>query len=233
MRARLFAATTLAALIIPTTAYAAPAAPTDENLRTTNPATSCIRGVNRPLVNQTSPRLQAFVPAADENDGRSVKVEFRLKNLADGTEVFTSESFTKVVGVWFEAGSEPTLADATTYSWQARVVDSTGAASPWSAGCELSIDTVRPNAPTLTLSPGPYKVGQKITLTFGNAGSTDVTQYAYAVATSAPGSPIPACPGKVTVKLTDSGPTPIRAWSYDRAGNLSPTYTEQRIAVAP
>ncbi|MGW6277340.1 hypothetical protein [Kribbella sp. NPDC055071] len=229
MRTRLLAVAltaAVAAIVLPTTAYAAPAPITDANLKTLDPTSACVRGAARPVVNGLHPRLQAFVPS----DGTSASVQFRVTNTADGTEIFTGESSQKLTGTWYEPGLAPNLVDATTYAWQARVVNNTGT-SAWSNPCELTVDIVRPNSPDLTVSPGPYKVGQQITLTFGNAGSTDVVDYGYSLGTDEPTGHVAVCPGKVKLKLTSSGPTTIKAWAFDRAGNRSAGPTEVRISV--
>ncbi|WP_405060618.1 hypothetical protein OG474_03010 [Kribbella sp. NBC_01505] len=220
-----------ASAVVPTTAQAAPARITDENLKTIDPGTSCVRGAKRPFVNQTTPRLNAFIPAADESDWSQGNVEFRVKNLADGQVIFTGVSPQRPVGNWVESETKPTLANDTTYSWQARFIDEAGEASPWSRGCELSVDTVRPAIPDLSISPGPYKVGQTITLTFGNAGSTDVTKYGYTIMTSEPTKFVSARAGRAKVTLDSAGPTSIRAWSYDRAGTQSHTMDPVVIIV--
>lgn len=234
MRARLLAATTLAALTLPTTAYAAPPSRIpDANLRTAEPATSCVRGAGRPVINGVTPRLEAYLPADGEFDQPQGFVHFRLKDLVSGTELFTTQSSTKTVGTWFDAPLTTELVNGGIYSWQARFVDSnTGVATPWSKGCELAVDTVRPSAPDLTISPGPYKVGQEITLTFGTGGTPDVAKYGYALIGDESLGFVDVCVGKVTVELTWSGPTTVRAWSYDRAGSRSLASADIRIMVA-
>jgi hypothetical protein len=233
MRKALIAAALLVTstgFLLPSTAQAAPAPISDANLKTTNPATTCVRGAARPLVNQTSPVLQAFVPSSDPYP-RPVTVEFRLNDLSDGTTVFTSESSTKGPEVWFEAQSRPTLLDGKTYAWQARVFDGTEY-SAWSKTCEFSIDAVKPNAPGLTITPaGPYKVGQKVTLHFTNGGSTDVARYSYHLLGKPPVDVNP-CPGTATLKLTTAGPDSIAAVSFDKAGNLSSGETVVNIKVS-
>jgi hypothetical protein len=233
MRARILAAAFVACLTVlaqPLIAHAAPAPIPDENLKTLDPTTVCVSGADRPFVNATTPRLQAFVPA-DAASG-SVSVQFRVTNLADGTEVFAGESSQKVPGAWFEPGLVPTLTDGNSYGWQARVVDGTEY-SPWSNPCELTVDTVRPNAPGLTVTPaGLYRVGQKISLTFTNAGSTDVAEYGYTIGSEEPTAFVPACPGKAKVQLARSGLITIKAWSFDHAGNRSAESTDFRIVVS-
>ena len=233
MRKALIAAALLVTstgLAIPTTAQAAPAPISPANLKTTNPATTCVRGTARPLINGTSPVLSAFVARPAEGEPRSVSVEFRLNDLSDGTTVFTSESPTMVQGVWYQAQSEPELLDGKTYAWQARVHDGTEY-SAWSKTCEFSIDAVKPNAPGLTITPeGPYKVGQTITLHFSNAGSADVTKYSYWLMGKPPVD-VKACPGTAKLKLTDAGPDSITAVAYDKAGNRSAEETVVRISV--
>jgi hypothetical protein len=234
MRARLLAATTLAPLILPTTAYAAPPSRIpDANLRTGEPATSCVRGSQRPVINGISPRFEAYLPADGEFDQPQGFVEFRLKDLVTGSEIATGRSSTKTVGTWFDARLNTELVNGGIYSWQARFVDSnTGDTTAWSKGCELAVDMVRPPAPDLTISPGPYQVGQEITLTFGTAGTPDVARYGYALIGDESAGFVDVCVGKVTVKLTWSGPTTVHAWSYDRAGSRSLTSTDIPIMVA-
>src|SRR4051812_1587810 len=121
MRAHRLAAATLAALIFPTTAYAAPPSRIpDANLRTAEPATSCVRGAGRPVINGVRPRLEAYLPADGEFDQPQGFVEFRLKDLVSGSELFTTQSSIKTVGTWFDAQHDTELVNGGIYSWQAR-----------------------------------------------------------------------------------------------------------------
>ncbi|NEA34820.1 hypothetical protein [Streptomyces sp. SID13031] len=223
MRKALIAAVLLAASagLSPAAAEAAPPPITTASLKTTQPATTCVRGAARPLINGTTPVLHAFVPAPAGGNPISVSVDFRITDLADNSVVFSAQSYTKVQGVWYEPQINPTLLDGKTYSWQARVFDGTEY-SAWSATCEFSIDTVKPNSPVVTITPagGVYKVGQRITLHFGANGSTDVAKYSYHLMGKPPVDVKP-CPGTATIKLTTVGPDSITAASYDKAGNES------------
>jgi hypothetical protein len=155
MRKALIAAVLLAvsAGLFPGTADAAPPPITTANLKTTKPSTTCVRGAARPLINGTKPVLHAFVPAPTGGNPISVSVDFRITDLADNSVVFSAPSYTKVQGVWYEPQINPVLLDGKTYSWQARVFDSTDY-SAWSATCEFTVDTMTPNTPlVLTASP--------------------------------------------------------------------------------
>lgn len=203
-------------------AAAAPAKPVPANLKTVDPTTACVRGAARPYIADVSPRLHAFVPTS--GTGAQARVDFRIASLATGLTLYAGQSYTKSTGTWFEPQVKPVLRHGRVYVWRARVFD--GTFSPWSDGCELAVDTVRPNAPGLTVSPPePYYVGKEITLTFTNAGSGDVAKYGYAVSDDVPQHTVPASPGTATAILTSFGPTTITAWSYDHADNPSPPTT--------
>jgi hypothetical protein len=224
LKSRLITAALLIALTTVTagtTAAAAPPRIKDANLRTADPATTCVRGPGRPFIGTDHARLQAYVPSLSDS-GALVSVQFRVINLSDGALVFSGESPMKSTETWHEPSTQPQLLNATSYAWQARVFDGAGY-SPWSNRCEFSVDLVGPNAPGLTITPeGPYHVGQQIALHFTNAGSTDVVRYAYGFRDT-PDTSVAACPGTATVTLTDFGPTTLMAWSYDRAGAQSPS----------
>ncbi|MFI5713131.1 hypothetical protein [Kribbella sp. NPDC051620] len=213
---------------------AGPPRPTDKQLRTIDPATTCLRGTARPWIDQVEPRLQAFLPGAETTN--QYTVDFELFTLADSQVIWTGTSFPKnpgQTGLWTQALElPPQLQDATTYGWHARVSDGT-TTSAWSRTCELTVDTVKPNSPGLTITPAeqPYKVGQTITLNFTNAGSADVTKYGFSVLSQEPNTFVPARTGTAKVKLTEAGPSYINAWSYDKAGNESFEPTNIRITV--
>jgi hypothetical protein len=235
MRIRLLSAALLTAVTCvaaPATAYAAPPRPTPENLQTISPSTACVRGDAHPYIADTTTRLQAFLPE-DPNGPTRASAQFRMVDVATGKRVFTGQNDLKLVGSWVETpGRQPQLENGKTYAWQARTFDGTEY-SPWSRKCELTVDTERPNAPTVVITPeGPYQVGQTVTLTFTPNGSTDVTTYGFGDRDTADVK-VPSTPGTAQYTFRDFGPTTITAWSYDRAGNPSSSPTKVDVDVPP
>jgi hypothetical protein len=210
-------------------AAARPARPTDAQMKTLNPETACVRGPARPFIAAIDPTPSVFVPP-EEMGAPAVTVEYRISTIYNGQVVWTGQSNPRTPGFWLQPQLRPELASDMTYGWQARVFNGT-TYSLWSKRCEFTTDTTRPNSPGLTITPdGPYHVGQQIALHFTNAGSTDVTKYGYAVMDDVPRATVDAGVGTATVTLEAIGPTPIRAWSYDRAGyNSLPTIVDINI----
>ncbi|MGC4943303.1 hypothetical protein [Kribbella sp. DT2] len=235
MRFRLLSAALLTAatcVAAPLSAYAAPPRPAPEHLQTVGPNTACVRGDAHPYIADTAPRLQTFLPE-DPNGPARASAQFRVVDVATGKRVFTGQSDLKLVGSWVETpGRQPQLENGKTYAWQARIFDGTEY-SPWSRKCELTVDTDRPDAPGVTITPeGPYQVGQTVTLAFSPTSSTDVTAYGYGDRDTADVR-IPSTPATAQYTFRDVGPTTITVWSYDRAGNPSSPPAKLNVDVAP
>jgi hypothetical protein len=226
MRIRLLTAALVPVLVAfggTSVAHAALPRPTVDQLATIDPESTCVRGVDRPVLGGANPRMRTFVPGGEDSPPASV--QFRMVDLATGKRVFTGTSPTMITGLWFEPSSPIAALDSgKSYSWQARVFDGT-AYSAWSRKCEFTVDVDRPNPPGLTVTPeGPYTVGQEITLHFTNGGSSDVVRYAFGFFGSQTTS-LPAGVDNAKLVLTFAGPIPLSAWGYDRAGNPSDATT--------
>ncbi|MEQ4301022.1 RICIN domain-containing protein [Plantactinospora sp. B6F1] len=134
------------------------------------------------------------------------------------------------------AGTLPTNQPGAVFSYRARTVDS-GLASDYSERCWFTVDTSRPNPPTVTSQdyPGPTpvkSVGEAGTVTFAPSGAeTDVTGYHYGFSPDITTMWVAAgADGRATVPVTlwpqyasDTGD--VRRTLYvravDRAGNSS------------
>ena len=102
----------------------------------TVPATTCATGPERPVLNTTTPQLQAF---ADDPDYDRVTTTFEWWAVGGdktGEAAVTGWS-SDTASVTVPDGQ---LSDGTAYAWRARSADDT-AAGPWSQWCEFAVAT--------------------------------------------------------------------------------------------
>ncbi|HET9654849.1 MAG TPA: DNRLRE domain-containing protein [Kineosporiaceae bacterium] len=140
----------------------------------------------------------------------------------------------------FTAQSPGSLTAAGTWSYKAYSTDGLDW-SPVSATCYFVVDPVAPLAPTImkdgqpqptdpaTGAPVPRLVGLGTAEAFtfaANAASPDTVGYRWALNGDTPGVELLSVAAGGTaskqVSVTSSGPSTLRVWAYDRAGNQSP-----------
>ncbi|MFC0529733.1 LamG domain-containing protein [Phytohabitans kaempferiae] len=211
------------------------------NLRTTSPATACVRGSARPFIPNDAPIFWARLADAD-SAVQNVRAQFEYGLVGAATPLGTIT--TAYAGAGDFSAQAPALAEGT-YTWRARASDSISW-SGYSAACEFTVDATAPRAtPVVSSAQFPENawaetgVGVAGTVTIDANVDTDVASYEYAfnttVFTSA-GAPA-SLSGPVTLTLTPRtfGPQVLHARSVDRAGNRGPvrSYFFKIPAAAP
>jgi hypothetical protein len=103
--------------------------------RATVPATACVTGADRPLVNTLTPQLKATVADADH----SPSVEFEWYALNGTTKIGSQKVASVATGgtatVTVPAGA---FADGGRYKWRVLVSDGVEGSSSWSSYCEMT-----------------------------------------------------------------------------------------------
>ncbi|MFJ2630948.1 FG-GAP repeat domain-containing protein [Streptomyces sp. NPDC087422] len=132
--------------------------------------------------------------------------------------------------------------DGVTYTWRARDVDRTGAASDWSGDCHFIVDHTPPAAPVVkskTFPPSnsadnpapPVRTTGTFTFKVSGPASEDVVRFEYSLnrQPAVGGNPsVPVGPnGTARVKLTPTqwGTNFLYVQTVDRAGNISGAVT--------
>ncbi|MDU0314109.1 hypothetical protein RKE38_10470 [Phycicoccus sp. M110.8] len=224
-----------------------PNTPTSLNLVTTaGAAVGCGTSTTPVPINSSS--FYARGNFTDPDTGDQLTATFKYWSVATGTLISTRNIGPQAQGtiqtaIW---GGMNTATYGLVYRWQAYSTDPSGQTSPIapsaSTYCYLKIDTSAPNPPNVTAningvdtapsSTGPVSniaAGTALTFTFKPGGSvtTDTFRYRWSVNSDAPGPeylPATATAGAVVTKsitLKSAGPTTVRVWAYDQAGNQS------------
>jgi hypothetical protein len=159
--------------------------------------------------------------------------------------------------IWHNGGQEPdqrrtSVTKATSYTtdftpqtnvtalrenfllgWRARAWDGHDY-SAWSDMCWFTIDTQAPKAPDVTITSGAdvvYSLGQMIDVKI-SGGDGSPNYYRYSIDSDEPTSTnLQVSPGTFSFKATRTGPTMIRAWSYDRSSNQSAEYGKAVVTI--
>lgn len=211
----------------------APDAPT--NLRTTSPTTGCVTGSTRPFVSDNTPLLTARLTDADTTNIQAEFEWFITYGGIVGNPPLTAakqqnQDFTYQVP---SSGAEAML-HGNNYSWRVRAYDGF-TYGPWSAWCEMTIDTVAPvNPPQVSSATYPENawgggIGTAGTFIF-TAGDSDVNSFLYGFNTDTPSTPVAATTlggssSPVSFSPTQFGPNWVTVRSVDRAGGLGPIRT--------
>jgi hypothetical protein len=208
-----------------------------------------------PYLSTTTPQLLAMPHDVDPGDRPTNDFAVWPVSNPDNRTVFTTNQGQD----GFENGTTvPTgvLANGVTYAWQVRADDGTDQ-SPWSEPCYFTVDSTRPNTPTVTatypqnqFAPG----GTPIVFTFSPNGSKNVAAYQYTWNTLSVigtyigpyGVPQWVDPfdqagfvradknGSATVSLSPpgAGPSRLTVASYSRSYNQSFSYTTYTVFVS-
>ncbi|MFF2273772.1 LamG domain-containing protein [Agromyces sp. NPDC058136] len=219
------------------------------SLKITNPdSPSCVTGGGRPFINSTTPTLSAIV---SDPDGQIVNSRFKLVSTAAPSTLLWDEAAAEweaASGTRFHSTLRSgVLSHGGTYAWRVQAGD-WALLSPFSAWCEFTVDTEKPNPPTVTaVTSGPniqavYEPnrerggkGLKGKFRIGPNGSSDVV--AFRVSFGDPNaltSTTVAAGASFDVEHIParSGPMTLYVESVDRAGNVSPTRTTYQFEVA-
>jgi hypothetical protein len=192
-----------------------PAVPT--SLRTSSPVTSCVTGAGRPVIPADAPILIARLNDADT--AQSVLAHFELWATGGARIGQPYKTAPKKPNVDYSV-QLPDLA-AGNYSWKVSAYDGY-AWSAFSRWCEFTVDPSKPSTPTVTTPEGQnYAVGNKVSFTFGNGGSADVARYKWSFNDVPTSADVLAASPTALVPLSHFGPSTLRVWSYDKAGNRS------------
>jgi hypothetical protein len=209
--------------------------PTVLDPHTIDPATKCVTtSASDPEIGDATPIPVVSITDPDTSSGDQVRADFEIRRAVDQAPFWQGSSPTKQGGasVDFSPTSVPTLWSNTTYVWRARAYDGKSY-SAWSANCLFYVDTSKPPAPSVTVqTAAPYTLDNSVTIKFGPNGATDVSGYRYAINDDAPGATVvSASTATITTTPSAFGPWTVRAWSVDKAGNLSAGPGEQTIRV--
>lgn len=105
--------------------------------RSTVPATACVTGPGRPLVNTLTPQLRA---AASDGDGTAMSVEFEWWAVGAsarlGGQTVTNVASGATASVTVPAGA---FADGGRYQWRVRANDGVSGSAVWTSFCEMTV----------------------------------------------------------------------------------------------
>ncbi|GLY23727.1 hypothetical protein [Micromonospora sp. NBRC 101691] len=116
--------------------------------RSTVPATSCITGASRPLLNTLTPQLKATVSDAD---GTAMTVTFEWWAL-DGSAAIGSTAFTGVATGGTATATVPAGAftEGGSYKWRVKASDGVAGSDLWTSFCEMTVYVIAPPVPGCT-----------------------------------------------------------------------------------
>ncbi|MGX4657913.1 DNRLRE domain-containing protein [Micromonospora sp. SCSIO 07396] len=116
--------------------------------RATVPATACVTGSGRPLVNTLTPQLKATVT---DGDGTAMTVTFEWWAL-DGIAAIGSVASTGVASGSTATVTVPTgvFAEGGSYKWRVKAADGVAGSDPWSSFCEMTVYVTVPPVPGCT-----------------------------------------------------------------------------------
>lgn len=207
-------------------ANGAPWAPTE---LTTSPVTTCSSGS---YLRDTTPVLSAKF---EDPDGQDVSAKFEI--LTGSTPVWNSgyDSPAPSGGHHAATVASGTLVDGATYAWRARGLDTSKRPGSWSSLCEFTVDTVRPDAPTVASESYPEDqtsggIGTAGSFTFTSSSDTASFRYSFNGMTPAiVDAPTLGATATVTFAPTSAGSQHLSVEAIDRAGNLSDPRSYQFI----
>lgn len=208
------------------------------------PSAACVYdgpsgGPRVPFLN-TSANLRISAKLADA-DGGNVTGRFEVWQYGQSAPLFAQVSGPLGTGSTFTVTVPAArLANGSRYLWRVNATDGV-ATSAWSSWCQFTVDTTRPNPPTVASADGLFPVdswgggsGEGGRFTLGANGSTDVAGFYYSLdSPTTPATYVAASAGAATVSLTPAGfgPHHLYAQAVDRAGSRSQTVTDHRFYV--
>ncbi|MGB2567587.1 hypothetical protein ACPFP2_03920 [Micromonospora citrea] len=110
--------------------------------RSTVPATSCVTGSSRPLVNTLTPQLKATV---SDGDGTAMTVTFEWWAL-NGATALGSTAFTGVATGATATATVPggAFTEGGSYKWRVKAADGVAGSDVWSSFCEMTVYVTAP-----------------------------------------------------------------------------------------
>ncbi|WBQ07543.1 LamG-like jellyroll fold domain-containing protein [Kribbella sp. CA-293567] len=208
--------------------------PAIKSMATSNPTMGCAPATAPAIVNARNPIPKVTVQDIDRQP-TSVGFEFWTNNQTPAR--WRGASLTKVngAGVLFMPQAQVTMLSPNNLTgWRARAWDGYDY-SPWSKMCYFYIDTTEPPIPTVTVEGSDtttFPLNQPVTVSLSSTRA-DTNYFKYTIDSEEPTSEVvQVSPGTFTFTPRQPGPLVIRAWSFDRAGNRSVKYGEERIKVA-
>ncbi|WP_456819462.1 hypothetical protein [Cellulomonas sp. URHB0016] len=206
-------------------------------LRTENPRTACVMGEGRPFMRSETPTLVATLA---HPDGTSLYGRFDVFDVIDGAArgvVWTGSTAPQGSGAEHKVTvNAEVLRDGHTYRWRALAFDARSGVGISTVPCELTVDLVAPDSPSITPvqgQPGVYDkdvagggIGLTGQFTLSPGSSSDVVAYKYSFDGDAMDQTAAvSLGGSATISYTPTtaGPHVLYVESVDRAGNTSPT----------
>ncbi|MFF0270720.1 LamG-like jellyroll fold domain-containing protein [Kribbella sp. NPDC004536] len=208
--------------------------PVVAGMRTTDPTMGCSTDYQNPSrVNQSSPMPHVTILDSDLQSSQA-GFEFWYNGQQAPTQRLTSVTKVSSSTTDFTPQSDVApLISGRLIGWRVRAWDGYDY-SAWSPMCWFTIDTSKPDPPTVTIVSGDdkiYSLGEQVSVRIG-ATAADQNYFRYSIDTEEPTSAIvPVSPGTFTFTANKTGPTVIRAWSYDRVGNRSADFGEAFVKV--
>ncbi len=209
----------------------------------------CVTGTNRPVVGWSKDRtLNAKITDYDGDAaggalGQTLRAHYEVAPLgkpAEAVDKYTTYQKAHTDGYVHAAVTAPVDTASTTdggtgWMWRVRGQDDTGLSGAWSSWCEYTVDTKRPNQPTVSATGytegqwGGYDAAARKyatgIFTLGASGSGDVVMYHYRFSdgtekktpvTAGTSLQVPWTPKKFGWQW-------VEVTAFDRAGNMSPT----------
>ncbi|MGH3656001.1 MAG: LamG-like jellyroll fold domain-containing protein [Micromonosporaceae bacterium] len=204
-----------------------------------NPYIPCVsQSAERPVIPKQDPLLNAEI--ADPDPGDTLRAQFVFET-AGGTDLWATTTAPLARGFTHraqipESEIEAGVAIATSFRWGVRAVDSSGLTSAWRF-CYFTIDAVAPGMPRISTTADEFVLNQPAVFTIGRpAGATDVAYYRWSLNNDVPTSgQVPVGSPTISVTANTVGPSMLRVWAYDEAGNqtLNSQVGEFRMDVPP
>ncbi|MBB3101605.1 hypothetical protein FHR83_009334 [Actinoplanes campanulatus] len=186
--------------------------------QSTVPASTCVTGTDRPVLNTTTPTLTA---TAADADSTTTDITFDVWAVG-GTAALKSWTDSAITVGDQTSGIVPTgvLVNGGSYQWRVRGLDNTGRYSDWTTWCEFTVDTSAPTVTSADYPAGRFSGGPGVAgaFTFTPATGADVSSFVYGLDVNPPATAV-AASGEISIPITPS--TSDSHVLYVRAVNAS------------
>lgn len=204
--------------------------------------TDCYRQCSSPaVVRTTTPRLTVSL---DGPAGAQVRAEFEVRTAPSGRATLVTSGVSGTVTPPATAewqAPDGALIDGSTYYWRARTLDERPRTSMWTEWQHLTIDTARPDRPTVSSQEYPEQewgaaLGTEGTFVF-SATAADTTDFTWSLDAGATTTTPATGDGPRTASVTITPPRDLvnvlSVAALDVAGNRSDTYHYQFYVTPP